>query len=98
MISAEHACSGTVLHTAVHKAKPLPLVCALIKLGADCTVVNEEGQTAAELALERDLPLHAHLLERAAQSATRRITAGTAAAPTVVCAAVARRAALVRSD
>ena len=70
MVDAVYTQSGTALHTAVHRERPLPVLCALIKLGVDCSARNAAGQTAADVARENGLKMHAQLLKGALRPST----------------------------
>ena len=66
-----------MLHNAVRKARPVQVICKLLKLGANPLTKNADGQTAADLARSTGQTLIAQLLDRAAQDTQAR--AGTTA-------------------
>jgi uncharacterized protein len=57
---------NTCLHVAAHHEHPVPVVCLLIKAGADIAAVNDADHTAADVAREKGNDLLAALLDRAA--------------------------------
>jgi ankyrin repeat protein len=57
----------TCLHVAARHKLSAPIVCLLIKAGADIFAVNNEGRTAAQVAHDVDSTLIEQLLNRAAQ-------------------------------
>jgi ankyrin len=61
------AAADTCLHVAVRHSYKAPVLCLLIKAGADLQAVNSSGKTAAQLAHDRGNVLIAQLLSRAAQ-------------------------------
>jgi ankyrin repeat protein len=61
----------TCLHAAVVRKHPVPVVCLLIKAGADLHAVNSSGKTAAQLAHDEGYTLIEQILNRAAQQQER---------------------------
>jgi ankyrin repeat protein len=59
----------TCLHLAVRHELPVPLVCLMIKAGADLHAVNNEGLTPVQVAHSKGCTLVEQLLSRAAQQA-----------------------------
>jgi ankyrin repeat protein len=57
---------NTCLHVAAKHGYPASVMCLLIKAGADLTAVNNDGKTAADVALAKEHELAAALLNRAA--------------------------------
>jgi ankyrin repeat protein len=57
----------TCLHVAARHNYKAPVICLLIKAGADLHAVNSSGKTAAQLAHDHGNVLIAQLLKRAAQ-------------------------------
>ena len=55
------------LHVAVKFTYTVPMLCLLIKAGADLRAVNNDGKTAAQVAHDRGYTLIEQLLNRAAQ-------------------------------
>jgi ankyrin repeat protein len=58
---------NTCLHVAAAHKQPAPVICLLIKTGADITAVNSDGMIAAEVAHEHGNLLAEALLKRAAK-------------------------------
>ena len=68
----QDAYGNDALHAAAHNGKAVPLICALIKEGVDCTAQNCADQTPAGAAREAGHALQAALLERAAEDKRKR--------------------------
>ena len=58
---------NSVLHSAIKRDRPVPVICKLLKLGVDPLAKNRHGQTPADLARSKGQTLIAQLLDRAAQ-------------------------------
>eukprot|EP00953_Heterococcus_sp_UTEX-ZZ885_P002158 1680-Heterococcus_DN1.PRE.4 len=57
---------NTCLHLAAKHELPVPVICLLIKAGADLHAANNEGHTAAQIAHDKGYTLIEQLLNRAA--------------------------------
>jgi ankyrin repeat protein len=57
---------NTCLHRAAAHKYPVPVLCLLIRAGADLQAVNSAGKTAAQVAADSGNALAAALLNRAA--------------------------------
>jgi ankyrin repeat protein len=68
-VHATTSSGDTCLHIAAEYKYSAPVVCLLIKAGADMHAVNSDGKTAAEVAHDSGNTLIEQLLIRAAQQA-----------------------------
>jgi ankyrin repeat protein len=66
-VNVTTAAGDTCLHAACRHGLPVPVLCLLIKAGADLHAVNNDGKTAAQTAHDRGHTLIEQLLNRAAQ-------------------------------